>query len=153
VAGSPLVQSLVLETDLEEVARAEDVVLEATEQYGYDGADRFAIKLALEEALANAIKHGNRMDPTKQVTVEFQVDPRQIRISVCDQGGGFDPGNVPDPTLDENLEKPHGRGVMLIRCYMSSVEYNQAGNCLTMIRHRGSKGPLAPGQSAMQNNG
>lgn len=127
---------LVVPSRLEEVSRVEQQVLSSLEEAGYEGPDCFAVKLALEEALANAIKHGNQADPSKQVEVVYQVDASQIRIEICDEGPGFDPGDVPDPTLDENLEKPFGRGVMLMRTYMSEVSYNDQGNCVVLIKRR-----------------
>lgn len=125
---------LVLESRLEEVNRAEAAVLDTLEACGFDAADRFAIKLALEEALANAIKHGNDSDETKSVTVEWTAAPGEVRIIVTDEGPGFTPDDVPDPTLDENLTKPSGRGVMLMRAYMDEVSFNDAGNKVTLIK-------------------
>jgi serine/threonine-protein kinase RsbW len=145
----PIQRKLVLENRLEEVSRCEDVLLADLDAMGFGGADRFAIKLALEEALANAIKHGNACDQAKHVTVDYDVNPQQVRISVCDEGCGFDPADVPDPTLDENLEKPHGRGVMLMRTYMSDVSFNKSGNCVTMVKQRTpatAEGPAASGR-------
>ena len=136
MARSSAQQRLTLPSRLAEVSRVERAVLDAATEYGYEGADRFAIKLALEEALANAIKHGNRADPQKQVEVQFSIDAERAQITVCDQGPGFDAGQVPDPTLDENLEKPYGRGVMLMRTYMSEVQFNETGNCVTLTKRR-----------------
>lgn len=140
--GSTTVQGkLILQSRLEEVSRAENEVLRAAEDHGFEGPDRFAVKLALEEALANAIKHGNNSDPAKRVTLEFAVSSDQIRISVSDEGPGFDPSDVPDPTLDENREKPFGRGVMLMRAYMNDVSFNESGNRVTLVKWRGGKKP------------
>ncbi|MEX2672402.1 MAG: ATP-binding protein [Phycisphaeraceae bacterium] len=130
---------LVVPSRLEEVGRVEQQLLTAIAEHGYAGSDCFAIKLALEEALANAIKHGNASDPAKQVQVTYQVDPARVRIEVCDEGPGFDPEDVPDPTLDENLEKPFGRGVMLMRTYMTEVSYNASGNCVILVKARSSE--------------
>ena len=94
----------------------------------------FAIRLALEEALSNAIKHGNRLDPNKTVTVKFSVTPDELRIVITDQGPGFNPLVVPDPTTDDHLEQPNGRGIMLMRAYMDQVEYNSRGNEVRMVK-------------------
>ena len=91
---------------------------------------------ALEEALSNAIRHGNRFDANKKITVSSCVGAEQTAITVADEGEGFDPGAVPDPTVDENLEKPCGRGIMLMRAYMDEVMYNKAGNEVRMVKHR-----------------
>lgn len=98
----------------------------------------FAIRLALEEALANAIKHGNRLDPQKNVEVRFSVDSEKVQIIITDQGSGFDPSAVPDPTTDEHLEDPSGRGITLMRAYMDEVVYNSRGNEIRMLKRIGS---------------
>lgn len=102
---------------------------------GYGEACAFAIRLAMEEALCNAIRHGNRMDPSKVVEVDYDIDPARAIITVTDQGEGFDPSTVPDPTTDENLEKPTGRGIMLMRAYMDEVHFNDRGNQVRMVKN------------------
>lgn len=103
---------------------------------GFSGDAQFAIRLALDEALSNAIWHGNGQDPAKQVVVEYEVDDHSVAVSVRDQGPGFNPNVVPDPTRDENLEKPNGRGIMLMRAYMSDVRFSDCGNCVTLVKER-----------------
>ncbi|HUB27845.1 MAG TPA: ATP-binding protein [Tepidisphaeraceae bacterium] len=103
-------------------------------QRHYSEESFFAIKLALEEALLNAIKHGNRQDNSKQVHVRITITPRQTEIIIEDQGPGFDRSTVPDPTLDENLEKCTGRGILLIESYMNKVQWSRGGRRLRMIR-------------------
>ena len=98
--------------------------------------DVFSVRLALEEALINAIKHGNQMDPDKSVEISWEVTDSTVRVSIEDQGKGFDPSTLPDPTLEENLERSSGRGVMLIHHYMTSVGYNEKGNRITMVKER-----------------
>jgi serine/threonine-protein kinase RsbW len=110
--------------------------MKEVEAMSYPDAARFAIQLALDEALANAIRHGNGNDPSKTVHIEYSVDKDVFEISICDEGPGFNPQNVPDPTRDENLERPCGRGVMLIKAYMTEVHYNRKGNCLKMSKRR-----------------
>ncbi|MHC5060741.1 MAG: ATP-binding protein [Planctomycetota bacterium] len=102
----------------------------------FDGDDIFAIHLALEEALLNAMCHGNKKDAAKQITVEYLITPAKFDISVTDQGTGFNPGQVPDPRNDENLYKSSGRGLLLMRSYMDAVEHNKAGNCIHMIKYK-----------------
>ena len=98
--------------------------------------DLFSVRLALEEALANAIKHGNQMDPNKSVHISCHIDEHRIRLVVEDEGQGFQLNDVPDPTTEENLDKPSGRGIMLIRSFMSLVEYNETGNRLILEKNR-----------------
>src|SRR5436309_7579944 len=99
----------------------------------------FGIKLALEEALVNAIKHGNQMDRSKKVKISYEVSPDRFEIHITDEGGGFDPCDVPDPTAIENLERPCGRGLMLMRHYMSEVQFTGRGNCVSMKKLRNGK--------------
>ncbi len=112
------------------------VILEALEARGFSQDDIFAVHLALEEAFLNAVKHGNRMDPSKKVTIEYVVDPEKVEIRMTDEGPGFDPGRIPDPRVGKNLYRPDGRGLLLIRSYMNTVEYNERGNSLRMVRSK-----------------
>lgn len=97
----------------------------------------FGVHLAMEEALVNAIKHGNRFDDAKSVEVVCKLSAEKFFLRISDQGAGFRLEEVPDCTHDENLEKSSGRGIMLMRNFMSRVEFNQAGNCVTMEKLRG----------------
>lgn len=111
-------------------------IISLLEQLDYPMRDVFGVRLALEEALVNAIKHGNGMDPNKKVHIECRANRERIWIRIRDEGQGFDINALPDPTLEENLEKPSGRGVLLMREFMNKVEYNDRGNCVTMEKHR-----------------
>ncbi len=105
---------------------------EALRCSGYSDAARFAIRLSLEEAVMNGFRHGNRQDASKFVEVRWRISSDTANFHVIDEGEGFDPQSVPDPTLDENLEIPSGRGLMLIRAYMSEASYHGTGNHLEM---------------------
>ena len=94
----------------------------------------FSIKLALEEAIVNAIKHGNQMDRDKSVRVAYRVEKHRFDIMIVDEGPGFDPEDVPDPTAPENLERPCGRGLLLMRHYMNHIEYVGTGNTVVMSK-------------------
>jgi serine/threonine-protein kinase RsbW len=108
-------------------------LLAALGRHGYSESSTFAVRLAVEEALANAFRHGNKGKPDDTpVRLEWAVSPGRVRVIVQDRGSGFDPASVPDPTLDENLEMPSGRGLMLMRAYMTSVGFNDAGNRVEM---------------------
>ena len=109
-------------------------ILHEIEKYKYNTDCVFAIKLSLEEAVVNAIKHGNKADPSKMVYVEALIGPQQCEISVEDEGPGFDRTNVPDPTAEENLEKCSGRGILLIESYMTSVRWSNHGKRLHMVK-------------------
>jgi len=103
---------------------------------GYTEKEVFGMRLSLEEALVNAVKHGHHYDPSKEVRVRFQVNAKQALVQVEDEGKGFDPHQVPDPLAPENLERAGGRGVYLMRYYMTWVRYNKKGNCLTLCKCR-----------------
>lgn len=90
-------------------------------------------RVGLTEALANAVLYGNRGDPRKSVRVEVALDERCIALNVIDQGSGFDPDSVPDPTLPENIERSGGRGLFLLRELMDEVEYNARGNAVRLV--------------------
>ena len=96
----------------------------------------FSIKLALEEALVNAIKHGNQFDRNKKVRITYKLDRDCFKINISDEGNGFDPDEVPDPTAIENLERPCGRGLMLMRYYMTEVQFSVTGNSVSMTKLR-----------------
>jgi len=126
----------VLATHLTEIRDAERDVLTRLKELAYDDDHLFAVRLAFEEALVNAMKHGNQFDPNRSVRVSYRISPQRVEIRVADEGTGFDPGIVPDPTSDENLEKPCGRGIMLMRCYMDKVEFSPQGNEVFMVKNR-----------------
>ena len=94
------------------------------------------MRLALEEGIVNAIKHGNKMDRSKKVDIRCDFDLIKVRVVIKDQGNGFKIEEVPDPTLDENLEKPSGRGIMLMKAFMNVIEYSQLDNSLILEKHR-----------------
>lgn len=125
--------SVLLTDDRAQIDAATEQLLQATRGFGYPEASEFALRLAVEEAVRNAIVHGHRDLPGEPVELAWDVTEEQVRITVSDKGPGFDPAILPDPTLDENLRKPSGRGVMLMRSFMSSVEFNDAGNRVTMV--------------------
>jgi serine/threonine-protein kinase RsbW len=98
--------------------------------------DVFSIRLAVEEALVNAIKHGNQFDTSKRVYVTCSLSPARLRVEIADEGQGFDPNSLPDPTDPENLDMPCGRGIMLMRSFMSRVEFNETGNRVVLEKDR-----------------
>jgi serine/threonine-protein kinase RsbW len=118
------------------MGRVIDTVVCAMYARSYPQKDRFAMRLALEEAIVNAIKHGHRHDPTQQVSVRYRVQLNRVLAEVEDQGRGFDPEQVPDPLSPENLARASGRGLLLMRSYMTSVRYNEQGNCVSLCKHR-----------------
>ncbi len=114
----------------------QDAVLADLEAAGFPEKCRFAVKLALDEAMANAVRHGNHGDPDQQVTATWEVLDDRVVVTIEDCGCGFEPEEVPDPTADANLHRPHGRGVMLMKAYMTEVGFNEAGNRVTLTKKR-----------------
>lgn len=124
-------------TDLDVVEETVDLVARHCLASGITPrAARFVVRVALCEALANAIQYGNRLDPDKRVDVTVQVDDDALQVFVCDEGEGFDPGIIPDPTDPGRVSLDNGRGLFLIRQLMDEVSFNARGNsiCMTMRR-------------------
>jgi serine/threonine-protein kinase RsbW len=131
---------LVIASDPADARRVQDEIEIALKANQFSEKEIFGIRLALEEALVNAIKHGNNLDKSKKVHIAYCVDPERFDIRIMDEGPGFDPGDVPDPTAVENLERPCGRGLMLMRHYMNEVSFGPRGNAVLMCKLRnGSK--------------
>jgi serine/threonine-protein kinase RsbW len=123
-------------SELVEGKRVLEEILDQLKAHHWSEHDVFSIHLSLEEAIVNAIKHGNRFDPQKEVTVKCRVSSEVFWIEISDQGTGFNPANVPDCTDDENMDVPSGRGIMLMRSFMSRVEFNDRGNQVMMEKTR-----------------
>lgn len=124
--------------DLHCVKAPEAEIMRELKRCGYERDTIFAIKLAFEEAVTNAVKHGNANDPAKQVHLRYYVDTKRVVVMVRDEGHGFRPDAVPDPTVDENLERPSGRGIMLMSAYMSKLRFNDEGNEVWMLKENTS---------------
>ena len=135
---SPVSGQYQVPSRLEDLTDAKRPILEAAGTLGYGDEDLEAVNLALVEALTNAIRHGNRRDPAKSVFVEFDIDGQEIRISVRDEGEGFDVAGLPDARSPSGKRKPSGRGVFLLRAYMDEVNYNEKGNSVTLVKKRKS---------------
>ena len=101
---------------------------------GFDDETAFAVRISLEEAIVNAIRHGNKQDATKRVRIESVVTPDEVAVSVEDEGLGFDRGRIPDPTATENLCRPNGRGILLIESYMDAVRWERDGRRVHMTK-------------------
>ena len=126
----------VVPSDPKQISKPKRAILKELEGSGFCGDAVFAIKLALEEALTNALKHGNQGDPSKRITIRYAVTPDKVVIIVGDEGEGFDEGKVPDPTQPHRLPIPNGRGIMLMRAYMDEVEYRDEGREVRFVKYR-----------------
>ena len=102
-----------------------------------------AIRLSLDEALVNAVKHGNRMDDEKKVFLKLTADHRKVTVEIKNEGEGFNADHIPDPT-GSNIKKNHGRGVFLMRKFMDKVEFFDRGRGVLMEK---SLLPFSPGKN------
>jgi serine/threonine-protein kinase RsbW len=121
-------------SDFDTGCEVQQRILDEVARHGFNTNSIFATRLALEEALVNAIKHGNKLDPGKKVIVDARVTRDRVEIEVEDQGPGFDRRSVPDPTAEENLCKCSGRGILLIEAYMNSVTWSRGGRRVHLTR-------------------
>lgn len=116
----------------ENLALAEKLIDEACGRNNVPEALYGNILIALTEAVNNAIHHGNRLDPSKQVQLGYALEGDRITFTVSDEGPGFSYADLPDPTDPQNIEKPHGRGVFLMRALADSVEFTDNGASVAM---------------------
>ena len=114
----------------QEMSSLIDTIVHAMGEWAYPANDTFAVRMVLEEAIVNAIKHGHHNDPGKEVEVRYRLGADHLLFEVEDEGRGFDPGQVPDATAPENLQRPSGRGLLLIRHYSTWVRHNAQGDCI-----------------------
>ena len=125
---------LELPNDLGAIERSVDYLLERCRDVGFDGSRlRLNLRVGVAEALANAMLYGNNRDPAKRVKLEAWCSPEEVRIRITDEGPGFDPSSLPDPTLPQNRTRSCGRGVYLIKQLMDQVEFNDRGNSIRMV--------------------
>lgn len=133
---TPAIHTIAVASTSSAINEVCDGILPKLKVHKFSEEDIFAVHLALEEALINAIKHGNKMDPKKSVKIDYSVTSDKVEISMTDEGPGFDPETVPDPRLGENLYKNEGRGLLLMHAYMDEVEFNKNGNCVRIARYK-----------------
>lgn len=126
-------------------SKVQDRIIALMEARKFSARDVFGVRLALEEAIVNAMKHGNGLDPSKNVHIRCEISDDRVFVSIRDEGPGFDPQDVPDPTEDENLDKPSGRGLMLMKAFMTSITYNETGNEVRLEKQKDPEEEAAAG--------
>jgi serine/threonine-protein kinase RsbW len=135
---------LAIGSRFENIELVQVVLKDCLERLGMDEDARHWIDIAVREAVANAIKHGNEQDPHKQVEVDLSLDEETLTIQVQDEGHGFDPSRIDDPLAPENLLKPTGRGIFYMKSFMDAIEYGArpGGGTVVTLRKRvaGAKG-------------
>ncbi len=134
--------TLELRSDLQVIEDTVADLVRCCEAFAFEGS-RLSLnfRVGVSEALTNAIRHGNRGDPKKQVRVEVELDDSQVALKVIDQGSGFDPDALPDPTLPANLQRPGGRGVFIMRKLMDDVKFFDPGNAVRLVLYRNPPPP------------
>ncbi len=119
----------------EDMDKAVAVILSSMDSFGYSDDAIRKMKISLTELIVNAILHGNKKDFSKKVIMGHIVDKFKALISIMDEGAGFNPDIIPDPTLPENLIKDCGRGLFIVRHYVDSMLFNDKGNRVTVVKH------------------
>jgi serine/threonine-protein kinase RsbW len=132
----PLVKKIVfdLHSTRDSINRVTDLVAGAFNELGLNEDAIFDIKLAIQEAVVNAVEHGNGSDPRKMIHVSCDANDDSVILVVRDEGDGFDLNSVPDPTLPENILREHGRGIFLMKSLCDEVRYNPLGNEVTIAK-------------------
>lgn len=116
-----------LNSQFDQIAKIEKLIESVCSDYKINQDCYGNILVALTEAVNNAIQHGNKFDKTKKINILFEPQKQLLKFEITDEGEGFDFENVPDPTAPENIEKPNGRGVFLMRHLADDVKYLDNG--------------------------
>jgi serine/threonine-protein kinase RsbW len=127
--------SKTISSRLEAIPGVISCVVEKLNESALDKETISQVKPALQEAMVNAVKHGNKMDPALAVRVGIELEPEQLIIQVADEGEGYDYKNIPSPVEPQNLEKLKGRGIYLIKHLMDKVEFLKNGSTIRMIKY------------------
>ena len=123
---------LVINSDRSELEKVEKFINDVFEENKINVKHFNRVMLCVSEAVVNAIEHGNKNDTGKPVTIKVNCDFDHIHIKIEDEGQGFDPEKIEDPTLNENIKKESGRGIHIIRKLSNSLKYNQSGNSVQL---------------------
>ncbi len=136
---------LVIGSQFEDIELVQIVVEESLRKLDLEDDVAHSISLAVREAVANAIKHGNRENPGKRVEIDFGVDGDEVVIEVTDQGAGFDPDQVRDPLMPDNLLRPNGRGIFFMNNFMDDINFSfkPEGGTVVTLRKRLASTPVA----------
>jgi serine/threonine-protein kinase RsbW len=131
-----------LDSTLDSVNEAEQKASKLAAESGLDEDTVQRVEMAVREAAVNAVYHGNAYDPNKKMTFGLERTPDALIITIADEGKGLEESQIPDPLSPENLLKPHGRGIFLIRSFMDEVRIRklEPGTEITLIKHVSSQG-------------
>ena len=126
--------SLILNSRLSSIKKAANLLLKDLREHKISNDAVFDIRIAFEEALVNAIKHGNKLNAKLKVFISWEVSSRRVAITISDEGKGFDYRRLPNPLAKGNINKPGGRGVFIIRRFMDKVSFLDCGRTVKMIK-------------------
>ena len=125
-------ETLVLESEMNSISQVEKLIDAQAQMLNIDDEVYGKYMLSVVECVNNAIVHGNKMDKNKKVTMHYHISNTKIEVIVFDEGDGFDPDSLPDPTVEENLERDCGRGIFLMRHLSDELEFANNGRTITM---------------------
>ncbi len=131
--------SIKIVSEVPEIRKTSSKIIDFLKSYNLDEGIIFDIRLCTEEALRNAMKHGNKGKKDKPVLVSYSFDKEKLEITIEDSGSGFEYKKIPDPTTEENILKASGRGVYLIQKLMDEVHFNDRGNRICMVKYISGK--------------
>ncbi len=123
---------LIFPSELENISRVEKLIDDISSSHNLSSEIYGKISVAIIEAVNNAILHGNQLDNSKKVKIDYNIDDKAICFMIEDEGKGFDFSSIPDPTLPENLEKTHGRGIFLMNHLADDIAFNENGALVEM---------------------
>jgi len=121
-----------IDSTINSIRIVENAIDTASGEIGVSRENYGKILVSTLEAVNNAILHGNHSDPEKKVEIRISYNGSELTIKITDEGDGFKPDEVPDPTIPENLEMLNGRGVFLMSKLADSIKYSRKGNSVTM---------------------
>lgn len=125
--ASAQIQKYRLESEIGSLAKVEQIIEELKDLYKIPEDIYGNILVSITEAVNNAIRHGNKLDPKKEVDFSFESNEKEFIFKIIDQGTGFDPDSIPDPTLPENIDKPDGRGIFIMKNLSDEVKFEDDG--------------------------
>lgn len=125
---------LIIHNTTSEIAQVRAEIVAEGIRRRFSESEVFALTMGLEEALANAYLHGNRQEPDKRIAVKYHINSDEAHIHIIDEGDGFDPALVPDPTDAQHIELSHGRGILIMQSLLDEVHYCRRGTCVRFVK-------------------
>ncbi|MCW3807001.1 ATP-binding protein [Plebeiibacterium marinum] len=126
-------EKIVIDSDVKNISLVEKLIDEISNQYNLHSDVYGKLLLAVVEGVNNAIVHGNKLNLDKKVQIEYCITKEAVEFIICDEGKGFDYTAIPDPTLPENIEKTHGRGIFLMNHLADEIEFEENGSKVKLV--------------------